>query len=122
MKAPSGLGAAGKALWKSITTGLDADDFELDEREVEILKLAARQADDLTRLDAEVKRAGTMVPGSADQPVLNPALVEARQGRLALNRLLGQLGLPDAAGVPATASGRRAKHAADRRWNRGAAA
>lgn len=53
------------------------------------MRLAARQADDLQRLEAAIKVDGVSVPGSAGQPVLNPCVQEARQARLAINRLLG---------------------------------
>ena len=117
MTAPRGLGNRGRALWRSIEGGLP-EGWELDERERAILTLAARQADDLARLETAIRKGGAMVLGSAGQPVVNPAIVEARQGRLAVGRLLGQLGLPDEDAEPRTEAGKRAQHAAQARWAR----
>ncbi len=85
---------AGAALVKSIVGGLPAG-VELDERERAVLDLASAQADDIARLEADVKEHGTRIEGSTGRPVLNPALIELRQSRLALGRLLAQLDLPD---------------------------
>jgi phage terminase small subunit len=116
MTAP-GLGNRGRALWRSIVKGLP-EAWEFDEREGAILAMACRQADDLARLETAIKKGGVMVPGSAGQPVLNPAVAEARQGRLAVNRLLGQLALPDEGEEPRTAAGERGRRAAESRWGR----
>lgn len=117
MSAPRGLKPRGRALYRSVERGLPAG-WELDEREREILVLAARQADDLAALEAALKRDGMVVRGSARQPRLNPAVSELRQGRLALGRLLGQLDLPDADEQPQNEASRRARHAATSRWAR----
>lgn len=45
-------------------------------------------------LEAIVETEGVMVAGSKDQPVLHPAVAEARQGRLAIDRMLGKIVLP----------------------------
>lgn len=82
MKPPKGLGNAGQALWRAIHKGLP-DGWELDEREVAILELAARQADAVAELEAIIAAEGTMAQGSTGQPVVHPAVMEARQGRLA---------------------------------------
>jgi uncharacterized protein with von Willebrand factor type A (vWA) domain len=68
---------------------------ELDEREEAILDLAARQAADLAAAEADVRDRGYLVEGSRAQKVLNPSIAEARQGRLALGKLLGRLDLPE---------------------------
>jgi hypothetical protein len=60
-----------------------------------------------------------MVLGSAGQPVLHPAVVEARQARLAISRLLGTLSLPDEEAEPRTVAGLRAQRAARSRWQHG---
>lgn len=117
-KPPAGLGNAGRALWRQIARALP-DGWELDEREEAILRLAARQADDLSRLETAISKDGAMVLGSAGQPVVNPAITEARQGRLAIGRLLGTLALPDGeAEKGTTAAGRRGQQAARGRWDR----
>lgn len=115
MRAPAGLGPRGRALWGLIQKGLP-DGWELDERECSILALAARQADDLAALERSIKKHGVTVAGSAGQPRLNAAVVEARQARQALGRLLGQLALPDEDSQPATEAAKRARHAAEVRW------
>jgi hypothetical protein len=87
---------AGVTLVGSIRKGLPPG-VELDEREEAILDLAARQANDVAALEADIAERGIRVEGSRGQPVLNPAFREARQGRLALGKLLGQLDLPESA-------------------------
>ncbi len=114
---PKGLGNRGKALWRSVVATL-SDGWELDERGLEILALAAHQADDVAKLETLIKKRGLMVKGSTGQPVLNPAIAEARQGRLAVNRLIGQLALPDEEEEPRSSASKRAQKAARTRWNR----
>lgn len=87
--APRGSGAAGKRLWSSIV-----DEFELDEHELSILVQAARTVDVLESLDAQVRREGPIVSSSQGDRA-NPALVEARQQRITLARLLTVLRLPN---------------------------
>jgi uncharacterized protein with von Willebrand factor type A (vWA) domain len=91
----------------AIRAGLPAG-VELDEREEAILDLAARQASDVAVLEADIAARGHLVEGSRGQLVLNPSIAEARQGRLALGKLLGQLDLPDVV--------RNARRAAEARW------
>ncbi len=69
--------------------------FELDEHELALLREAVRTASQLDALDAEVRAAGVLLDGKA-----HPALVEARQQRIVLARLVASLRLPeDDAGV-----------------------
>lgn len=117
MTAPNGLGNSGRALWRSLVKGLPKG-WELDERERALLALAAHQADDLAKLETAIKRDGTMTVGSTGQPVLNPAITEARQARLAVSRLLGQLALPDEEAEARTEAGLRGQKAARSRWDR----
>jgi hypothetical protein len=105
------LGDAGTALVARIRRAL-GDAYELDEREEALLDLAARQADDVARLEADVRDRGTTVLGSTRQPVLNPSISESRQGRLALAKILGAISLPDS---EREAVG-RARAAAEERW------
>jgi hypothetical protein len=104
-------------LWRSVTAGLP-DDWELDERELAVLTLAARQADDVAALERALKRDGVTVAGSAGQLRVNPLVPEVRQARLATGRLLGQLSLPDEQAQPRTDAGRRGQKAAQARWAR----
>lgn len=110
--APPGLGDRGRRFWRSTLA-----DFELSDAEREILAEACRTLDDLDRLADVVAEHGTMVTGSQGQPVLNPALTEARGQRLALHRLVAALQLPDADDAPIpTAVQMRGKRAAQSRW------
>ena len=108
------LGEAGRAHWRSVV-----NTFDLDDRELEILALAARQADDLALLEQAIREDGGMSVGSAGQPIVHPAIQEARQARLAIGRLHCILNLPveDEHGTEASTRGRKAAQA---RWrNRG---
>ena len=111
--------SAGRKLRESILAGLP-EDWELDEREEALLTLAAAQADTVAKLEALLKREGMLTTGSAGQPVIHPALAEARLGRLAIDRLLGKLVLPDpeAPGAGADASTLRGREAAKQRWSK----
>jgi hypothetical protein len=101
----------GEELVSTIVAGLP-EGCELDEREHAILAAAASQARDISRLEADLAERGTRVPGSREgHEVLNPALAELRQARLALGKLLGALELPDSASDAA----RRTARASQRR-------
>ena len=100
--------SAGQALSRTIRRGLPPG-VELDEREEALLAAAARQADAVQALEADVAERGYVV-GSR----LNPSVPEARQGRTALARLLGGLDLPDSHSLTEIRAG-RAAHA---RWHR----
>ena len=84
-RTPSGLKTAGRRLWREITSALD-----LDEHERALLIEAARTVDALAALAAIVDREGVMPAGKA-----HPALVESRQQRIALARLIASLRLPE---------------------------
>ena len=120
IKPPQGLGPSGRALWRNVVADL-AEGWTLDQRERAILLTAAKQRDDLSKLEKVIENEGPMAQGSAGQPVCHPALTEARQGRLALGRLLGQISLPDEDDQPRTAAGKRGRKAANVRWDREAA-
>jgi phage terminase small subunit len=109
------FGMAGKALWKRL-----AEVYEFEPRELQLLTMACRQADDLSRLETAIRRDGVHLVGSMGQKVLNPALAEARLARAAIGRLLGELDLPSFTeeAKPRTAASRHGKKAADSRWLR----
>lgn len=86
---PAGLADAGSALWKSVT-----DEFELDEHEAVLLLQAARTVDQLDLLQAAIDTDGVVV-NSPQGSKAHPALVEARQQRIALARILSALRLPE---------------------------
>ena len=84
-----------------------------DERERALLDLAARQADDIDLLEADIAEHGARVEGRGGQRTLNQSLGEARQGRIALSRILNALDIPHTQ-RPSVLHGRRAAHA---RWD-----
>lgn len=116
-KPPQGLGNTGRALWWQVLRALPAG-WQFDEREEATLALAARQRDDLAKLETVIKRDGVMSVGSTGQPTCHPAVGEARQARLAIGRLLGALHLPDSDEKPATTASQRGQRAANARWTR----
>jgi len=106
-KPPSGTRASGRRLWASIVTV-----FELEEHELALLREAVRTVDTLDRLDAVVRADGGMIDTPSGVKV-HPGLVEARQLRIALARLLAALRLPDGE-VGAESQGRRQRRAGAR--------
>lgn len=114
-KAPAGLLAAGRELWRAIHAAMPAA-FELDERELAILRLACGQADDVAALERALKDGGVVVAGSQGQSRLNAVVGELRQARIAVSRLLGEIELPAADEEPRSAGSRRAQRAAQVRW------
>lgn len=84
-RTPTGLRAAGRRLWDSVTGA-----FELEEHEIALLTQAVRTVDLLEQLDAAVRRDGPLGPDGR----AHPAAVEARQQRIALARMLAALRLP----------------------------
>jgi hypothetical protein len=111
---PRGLGAAGRALWRRLTV-----EFDFDARELLVLEAAARQADDVALLEALLADEGPVTVGSKGQPRLSAVVMEVRQGRLALLKLLDGLRIPgedEEAGR--SAASERASRAATSRWGR----
>jgi hypothetical protein len=89
-KPPTGLGKPGWDLWKAILGDLDPG-WELDARELHLLREACLTADDLVELEAAVDCDGVTAPGSRGQVIVHPALSEARQLRLVQLRLLSAI-------------------------------
>lgn len=110
---PRGLGPSGQRLWRAVI-----DTFELDAHEYTVLAAACRQADVTAELEAVVAEEGPMVAGSKGQSRLHPAVVEARQSRLATAALVARLGLPDSEGRSTTSPSQRGRRAANARWQR----
>lgn len=113
-KCPTGLGAAGRRLWRD-TSGV----YELRADELLLLDKACRTADDLARLEQEMAGESLTTIGSAGQVRAHPLLAELRGMRLVLAKLLGQLDLPEeqADGVVRTATSQRKRDAALVRWH-----
>ena len=88
-KAPVGTGAAGRRLWRAVT-----DQFDFDGHHLELLRAAVKVADVVAGLDELVAAEGLVVE-SPHGSKAHPALVEGRQQRALLARLVAGLGLPD---------------------------
>ena len=84
MKVPEGTQRAGRRLWRSVV-----NDFELATHELALLEQAVYVADTCAELQVLVAQDGPMVDGRA-----NPALIEVRQQRILLARLLVSLRVP----------------------------
>ncbi len=113
-KPPASLGRAGRALWRDVR-----QTYGITDHDGRILEAACATADVLDHLDRVVASEGVMSTGSKGQPVVHPAVQEARQQRLALGRLLAQLALPDldqSGEVIRSPRQLRAQRAAQERW------
>jgi P27 family predicted phage terminase small subunit len=122
-RAPAGLGRDGRALWRSVVDdieqrGNDDTTFELDPREFALLEQACRVADRVTELEAIVEKRGLTTRGSTGQTVIHPAVAEIRQHRLALQRILGSIGLDAGDDEKTGAASNHARRAAQARWAR----
>ena len=88
---PKGIAASGRKLWREV---LEA--YELDQHEVALLRELVRTVDQLDVLADLVAEQGTMID-SPTGPRMHPAVVEARQQRIAAARLTAVLRLPGGA-------------------------
>lgn len=86
--APKGTKPGGRRLWRAVVA-----DYELEEHERALLVEAVRTVDLLAELDAVVKAEGLFMQ-LGDGWRTHPAVVEARQQRITLARLLAALRLP----------------------------
>jgi len=84
----SPFGDAGERLWRSVMDG-----FELDEHELTLLRSACATADHVEALDALVRSEGAVIESPQGRKA-HPALVEVRQQRITLARLLAALRMP----------------------------
>jgi hypothetical protein len=73
-RAPTGLGARGRALWREVQR-----DFVLDAVEVELLHQLCATADRCDAIAAELKDQPLMTSGSVGQPRVNPLLGALRE-------------------------------------------
>lgn len=85
--APEGLGERGLRLWTDTLADLDMDPDELL-----LLEEACRLADELDEMGVLLANSAMLSTGSRGQPVANPLIREIRGHRLALSRVLRQLG------------------------------
>lgn len=85
---PAGTGTAGRRLWRAIL-----EEYEFEEHELLQLREIVRTVDLLDELQRRVKKDGPVVE-SPQGSKAHPALVEMRQQRVALARLMAALRLP----------------------------
>jgi len=85
--------------------------------ELLLLAAAAKLVDETARLEAELNTAPTMLPGSKGQDRVNPLFAEVRAHRLALGRVLSQLGLADALDPDGAARSTAGRRMARARWS-----
>lgn len=91
-KAPKGTGPSGKKLWTAVL-----EKWVLDAHEMQLLVESCRTVDALDDLQTAVDADGVIVEDRFGAERAHPALVEARQLRVTLARLLAALRLPDGA-------------------------
>lgn len=89
IRAPQGLGAAGRRLWRLVLR-----DYDLTVAELELLGQACRTADLIARLDALLAADDLVVAGSRGQPAVNPLAGQVAVQRRVLDALLRSLALP----------------------------
>lgn len=87
-RTPAGLKAGGRKFWRTVS-----DEFELGHHELSILVEASRTVDALDELEAIVREEG-VTNMSAQGVRAHPALVEARQQRVTLAKLVASLRIP----------------------------
>jgi hypothetical protein len=92
---------------KAIRASLPAT-YVFDERDETLLELAEQQARHIDALEEDVRKRGVRHDGDK----LNSAIREARNGRIALARILGQVDMPEAG----TTARIHARKAANGRW------
>ena len=88
-RAPAGLTAAAKRLWTEVL-----GTYELEQHELGLLTEMCRTLAALDRLDRVVRREGPLVEDRFGAWKAHPALVEARQLKIAYARLSAALRLP----------------------------
>ena len=103
--APKGSSAAARHLWAQVL-----ERFDLDQHETALLRECCRTLTDLDALAAVVERQGVLAPDGK----VHPALVEARQQRITLTRLVASLRLPEEVNLDARPQRRGAARGAYR--------
>lgn len=112
-RAPNGLHAAGRRLWKDLWAKYE---FRPDERV--LLEELCRLADDIRALRDELADAPLMVAGSKGQDVVHPLRTELHRTSTRLESLSKTLQLPDdPAANPALRRSHAARELANRRWH-----
>lgn len=85
---PTGLRKSGRALWRAVLA-----DWELDQHELVVLREACRTLDSIDGLQSVLEAEGYTSETSQGMRV-HPALVELRQQRITLARLIAALRIP----------------------------
>ena len=88
--APPGTGTAGRRLWRGVLA-----DFDLTGAESEILRECVRVTDMIDRLEQEAAAGPLTITDKRGEAKTAPAIVETRQQRALLARLVASLRLPD---------------------------
>jgi hypothetical protein len=113
VRAPTGLGKAGRALWRDINA-----EFGLAPHERAILHQCCRCVDRLDAIEEELSGTSLTVEGSTGQPKAHPLLAEWRAQARVLESLSRALSIP----LEGEDVGRRrspnAREAAVQRWGR----
>ena len=114
LKAPTGLRAAGRNLWRDVT-----EKYTLRVDELAVLARACKTADRLAELEKAHVDLGRpfLTRGSMGQDVIHPLIAEIRTHEAHLGTQLAKLKLPD---MPATGDGsakpNQQRSAAQSRW------
>jgi P27 family predicted phage terminase small subunit len=87
-RAPAGLGARGRALWRRLNR-----QFELDVLEAQLLIELCRSADRCDRIAGELETAPLTVAGSTGQQRPNPLLAALANEAKLMDRLCSSLGI-----------------------------
>jgi hypothetical protein len=115
--APKGLQPGGRGLWRSIVEDV-AEGMVLTAPELHGLRTACRMVDRADELDRIAHAEGMMVRGSTGQPILHPAVREARQQRTAAAAIVQRIKLGDPQVGTRTMSRRQRMQLADARRER----
>jgi hypothetical protein len=89
MRTPKGLGPGGGQLWRSVTA-----DYELERHEVVLLLELCRAVDTCAALQARVDAEGLTQENRLGEVKMHPALVELRQQRLMVGKLIALMRIP----------------------------
>ena len=95
---PAGLHSGGRALWRSILEDVP-EHMELTASELHGLRTACRMVDRADELDRIARAEGMMQRGSTGQPILHPAVREARQHRSAAATIVARIKLEQPVGT-----------------------
>jgi len=93
--------------------------FDTNPAELEVIRMAAHQLDEVVRLTALLAEAPLALKGGRGAVVSNPLTAEVRQHRAAFAALVAQVHIEDeaSAGVASVVSD-LARHAARKRWSK----